>query len=572
MTNTFRRHHKTIMWIIIVATIVTFVYYLTPNATRTGGGGGAAPSAPAGTIDGETISQPQFEAALREAKVAVFMNTRRWLTAQETTQELPDLAWQQLYIQAKLKESNLEVPLEATAEFTRMRLGLKPGQTMPKEAFREFVRNELNEKGRVGEEDFYQWVHDQVGGALLMKLYGMNGELITSEEVESFFRRDHDMMTVELARFPVSNYIAKIVPTDQDIQDLYTRRQAAYRLPPREQINYIFFNITNYLKTADTMMAGISNLDSRIDQTYLSHEASSWKDEAGNQLSAEAAKAKIREDSRLQVFARQAAETNAIQLIKLFQDGRKSKEDQPISREELNKFAASNGLTVVTTPPFDEQNPPAVLQVPPSYLQMLFQLTTNSPEDQYRFVPATNGYFYLGLEAKLPSENQPLEAVRARVIEDYRQQKAMELTVQAGTNFDAAVRNGQAKGMSFGEICAAQKVKPETLTPFSHETKSIPEISDEAEFEDVKGLAYQLPVGQIARFYQTQTGGFVVYLKARAPVDEAIVKRDLPGFLASQREMRQTAAFGIWLNREKQMHVHITPAAKPAAETPPSSG
>jgi hypothetical protein len=45
----------------------------------------------------------------------------------------------------------------------------------------------------------------------------------------------------------------------------------------------------------------------------------------------------------------------------------------------------------------------------------------------------------------------------------------------------------------------------------------------------------------------------------------------LPAFLASQRELRQSAAFGIWLNREMQLHA--IPAAKPAAaEAPPSSG
>ena len=59
----------------------------------------------------------------------------------------------------------------------------------------------------------------------------------------------------------------------------------------------------------------------------------------------------------------------------------------------------------------------------------------------------------------------------------------MELAVQAGTNFEAAARNGLIKGMSFSEICAAQKVKPETLSPFSHETRSIPEISDETELK-----------------------------------------------------------------------------------------
>jgi hypothetical protein len=572
MTNTFRRHHKTVMWIIIGATIVTFVYYLTPNATRNSGGGGSAPSAPAGTIDGETVSQPQFDMAMQEAKVAMRMSgAGRWPTAQETSQQLPRIAFQQLLIAAKLKELNLDVPVEATAALTRRLFGVQPGQTLSREKFQEFVRNELNDRGKVSEDDFYHWVHDQAGLALLIKLYGMNGELITTNEVESFFRRDHESMSVELARFPLTNYTAQIVPTEEDIQHLYTNRQAAYRLPEREQINYIHFNITNYLPAADAIMAGKSNLDTLIEQTYLSHEAASWKDEAGNQLSAEAAKAKIKADSRLQVFARQIAETNAQQLTQLFFDGHKDKPDQLITKGELEKFAASNGLTVVTTPPFDEQNLPKGLQLYPMYVDMVFQLNTNSPEDQYQFARASNGLFLLGLERKLPSENQPLEAVRAKVVEDYRNNKAMELAGQAGAKFEAAARDGLAKGLSFEDICAEQKIKPQILTPFSHETKSIPEIQDENEFDYIKSIAYQLPVGQIAPFEQTAAGGFVVYLKARTPVDESIVQRDLPAFLASQRELRQSAAFGIWLNQE--MRLHVIPAAKPAAaEAPPSSG
>ncbi|MGA2543614.1 MAG: SurA N-terminal domain-containing protein [Verrucomicrobiota bacterium] len=571
MTNTFRRHHKTVMWIIIVATIVTFVYYLTPNATRSGGGGGAGPTAPAGTLNGEPVSQPQFEVAMQEAKVAVRMGSGRWPTAQEITQQLPNLAFRQLYIAAKLKEMDLDVPVEATAALTRRIFGVLPGQALSKDEFQKFVKNELNERGKVSEEDFYHWVRDQVGLKLLMDLYGMNGELITAKEVESFFRRDHESMTVELVRFPLTNYTAQIVPTEKDIQDAYVKRQAAYRLPDREQINYIHFNITNYLPAADAIMAGKSNLDTLVEQTYLSREAASWKDEAGNPLSADAAKAKIKEDSRLQVFARQVAQTNALQLIQLFFDGRKDKQDQLITKDELEKFAASNGLTVVTPPAFDEPNPPKELQLHPMYLNMIFQMNTNSPEDQYKLAPATNGFFFLGLDRKLPSENQPLEAVRARVIEDYRNQKAMDLAIHAGTNFEAAVRDGLAKGLSFEEICAEQKIKPQTLTPFSHETKSIPEIQDENEFDYVKGLAYQLPVGQIAPFEQPAADGFVIYLKARTPADESIVERDLPAFLASQRELRQSAAFGIWLNREMQLHA--IPAAKPAAaEAPPSSG
>jgi len=558
------------MWIIIVGTILSFVYYLTPNATRGGGGGAPIRSAPAGSIDGEPITQFQFELALREAKVAVRMRAGHWPNSQEISRSLPDLAFQQLFIAAKMKELNLDVPVEATALFTRKLFGVPPGQAFPKDKFDEFVKNVLNEEGKVDVEDFYHWVRDQVGAELLVKLYGMNGDLITAKEAEFFFRRDHELMSVELVRFPLTNYTAQIAPTAQEIGEFYTNRQADYSLPDREQINYIHFDLTNYLAAADKILAGMSNLDAQLDQAYLSKDASSYKDEAGNVLTAEAEKAKMKEDYRTQFVARSAAQTNAYQLAKLFFDGRKK--DQPISRDELAQFASSNGLSVVTTPPFDRLNPPKELQLPPQYLDMIFHLDASDPEDQYKLVPATNGFFLLGLERKLPSEIQPLEVVRAKVAEDCRDSKALELAIQAGTNFEAAAQAGLAKGQSFDDICAEQKIKPQVLTPFDIETKSIPEVEDQNEFEYlIKRAAYQMPVGQITTLEKTLTGGFLMFLKARTQVDDAIVQRDLPAFLATQREQRQMAAFSIWISREMQMHL-VRPAAKPAAgEAPPPS-
>jgi len=710
MTNTFRRHHKTIMWIIIVGTILSFVYYLFPTArNQNGGGGGSVRSVPAGYIDNEPITQAQFAMAMREAKVAVRMRQGQWPSSQEVSQALPNIAFQQLYIAAKLKELNLDVPLEATALYTRKLFGVPAGQGLPKDKYDDFVKTVLNEQGKVDEDDFYHWVRDQVGAELLIRLYGMNGDLITSKEAEFFFRRDHELMSVELARFSLTNYTAQVVPTAQEIGEFYTNQQADYGLPEREQLNYIYFNLTNYLPAADLALAALTNLDAEIDQTYqanLIKDPAYYKDEAGNPLSAEAAKTKMKADFRLQMLARTAAQTNAMQLTKQFFDERKKGQaitNQLITKAELEKFAASNKLAVVTTPPFDQEHPPQELQIPSAYLGMIRQMkasgspafSTNDlkdlpklvsrlrgqsdpvsaflwkslpnpdqvaltnyqpplsisnqvpapgsspvedaavqslnkiigepciyeaerfkdvvlrpetadlmkreptgqalawlnrmlledaypvelskiqpgdPEDQYKLLPATNGLFLLGLERVLPQESQPLEAVRARVIEDCRNSKALELATQAGTNFDAAVQAGLAKGMAFDEICAAQKIKPQTLTPFTIETKSIPEAESQSEFDYlIKRYAYQMPVGQVWPFEQTPAGGFLMFLKARTQVDESVVQKDLPAFLASQREQRQLAAFSIWLGREMQTHV-VRPAAKPAAgDAPPPS-
>jgi len=197
------------------------------------------------------------------------------------------------------------------------------------------------------------------------------------------------------------------------------------------------------------------------------------------------------------------------------------------------------------------------------------------PDEQYGLIQATNGFFFIGLERKLPSENQPLDVVREKVTEDYRNGKAQELAEGDGEKFEAAVRAGLAKGLSFDDICAEQepKIKPQTLTPFTVETKSIPEISDPGEFGMIAQFTFsQLSVGQIAPFEATQNGGFLIYLKSETPVSDEIMQRDLPEFLARQREQRQLAAFSIWLGREMQMHV-TRPAPKTApGETPPSSG
>jgi len=709
MTNTFRRHHKTIMWIIIVATIVTFVYYLTPMANRSGaGGGGSIASTPVGSIDGEPVTPLQYEAALRVAKIAIRMREGHWPTPQETSQALPNVAFQQLYIEAKIKELNLDVPLETTALFTRRVFGIPAGQVFPKDKFEDFVKNTLNEAGKVTEDDFYRWVRDQVGAELLIQLYGMNGDLITSKEAEFFFQREHLSMTVEMARFPLTNYTAQIAVTPEEVGQFYTNQQANYRLPEREQVNYIPFYFTNYLDVADKMMAGASNLDAQIDDLYRSRDPSTYKDEAGNTLTPEAAKAKIKLDYRLQYVAANAAHTNAMQLMQLFFEGRRKNPldtnqpaatpaitNQSITKAELEKFAATNGVAVLTTPAFDAEHPPAEMQFPAVYLNMLLQMKntdssaftaedikdlpklaarlarqsdpvsaflwqglskpdqdalTNSlasvtnqaigqdvvldalnkiigessiyesgrfkdiplrpetsdlmkreptgwvlarlnrmlledaypaelarglpgdPEEQYRLLPATNGFFFLGLERVLHSENQPFDVVRAKVTEDYRDSKARELAEQAGEKFAVAAQAGLAKDLSFDDICAEQKIKPQVLTPFTIETRSIPEVEDPNEFALIARYCFQgLKIGQVSPFEPTETGGFLVYLKAETPVSDEIMQRDLPAFLATQREQRQMAAFSIWMGREMQLHV-VRPAAKTAAgvEPPPS--
>ena len=265
MTNTFRKHHKTIMWIIIVGTIVSFVYFLSPTARNQGGGGRSGPATFYGSINGEPISQPQFDAAMQEARLVYRMSQGQWPPERDTSQTLLPIVYQRLFIEAKLKQLNVVVTDDAAARYTKELFGIPQDQAFPKEKFADFVRKELNQAGRVDVEDFDHFVRNQVGQQLLLSLFGMNGQLITQKEAEFFFRRENEIMAVQLAWFPLTNFTAKVIPTPQDIEDFYTKRQADYRLPEREQVNYIRFDATNYLTVAATMLAGMSNLEADIE-------------------------------------------------------------------------------------------------------------------------------------------------------------------------------------------------------------------------------------------------------------------------------------------------------------------
>jgi len=372
------------MWIIIVATIVGFFIYLMPGGNRFSGlgGGGGGPSVAAGRIDGEPISQVQYGSALREAKVLVRMREKRWPTQQESLQTLPNYAFQQLFIGAKLKELNLDVPLETTALITRRIVNEMPTQGSAKDKFEKFVKEDLHAEGNVSEDDFYHWVTDQVGAKLLIQLYGMNGTLITDKDAEFLFQREHLSMTVEMARFPITNYTSKIVVTPEEVGQFYTNEQPNYRLPEREQVNYIPFYLTNYQSAADQILTTDSNLasqiDARIDDAYIKQDPASFKDTNGNVLSADAAKAKMKEEYRTLGLPSNVARTNAGQLLTQFFDLHKKNgpiTNQLITSTELRQFADSNHLAFVTTPPFDDEHPPAEFQLPPSaLLQWIGQL------------------------------------------------------------------------------------------------------------------------------------------------------------------------------------------------------
>ncbi|HEY3861906.1 MAG TPA: SurA N-terminal domain-containing protein [Verrucomicrobiae bacterium] len=559
MIGTIRKHQNWLWGIIIAATIFTFVYYLSPNQQFGGGGGssfhGSGPNL--GSINGEAITPPQLNAAERESRLFYFLRTRAWPTTEEQKKQIRRMAEQNLVVESLIKDYKINPTTDAAARFAKQIFGVPLDQPMPQDKFGDWVQNELMSKGGLDMNDFDRFARHQTAQDYLMSLFGMSGELITPKEAEFFYRRENEPMVTEVVPFPTTNYYAATAPSDAELQDYFNKHQAEYRLPDRVQINYVIFTPSNYYAKADQTMG--TNLEAKAAEIYHQQGPDAFKDEAGEPLKEAEAENKIKQQMR-EYAAMQEARKAANEFLTTLSDGHD--DTHPFSTSDLEKLAKARGMTVKTTEPFDEETGNTDLELPPKSIHVLFSLRSDAPEDAEKsmlYAPSPlvgeSGVYVAGLQKRFPSALQPLTIVRARVIKDYRDSKSVAMSKDAGDRFAVAAQTGLSQGKTFDAICAEQHVKPISMTPFALVTTNAPSDMDKQSFQRLQEAVFSLPVDQSSRYIPTGDGGVVAYVKARLPVNQTEMTKELPVYLARMREQRQVAAFQEWLNRQIQLRL-----------------
>jgi hypothetical protein len=552
--------------VIIAATIVSFVAYFSPNRKYNNSDQDTS-EANFGAVYGEPITREQLRAAEQESRILFRLNYGEWPDAgsEEKRKNLLSLAHQRLLLTSELEQYHITPTPEAAARYTRQLLGIKPEDVVPADKILETL-GKMGQEGGVTIDDFDRFARHQVGQEYLIALVGMSGKLITPQEAEIFYRRENAPMQTELVSFPATNFYSMTTPTEADIEDFYTKRQADYRVPDRIQVNYVVFTASNYLAKVEKDLG--TNLNDHVEQAYLQSGAAAFKDESGTQLSPEAAKAKIRKQM-LQYGGMNQAAKDAKSFLNDLSQGHD--DDHPYTAGDLAALAKTRNLTVKTTEPFDQKEGSKELAIAPKFLHVLFQLRDDDPDDKERsdiYAPLVGGddaVYVAGLQKRIPSQIQPLSAVHDKVTADYRQNKALELAKAAGTRFETALAAGLAQGKTFDTMCAAQFVHPQSLSPFSLASTAIPEVPDKAEFEQVMGIAARMHPGQCSPFMPAADGGFLLYFKAQLPVDNAALQRELPAFLARMRDKLQIAAYNAWINKEYQLHFVAPPGDRSAS-------
>jgi len=548
----FIRRHQALGFIFIALVIVSFVIFFSPTSRY--GESGTGIRLP--TIFGEQVTSDQYLAAAREAQLGFFLQYGRWPSQDSMSRQLGfDVnreTLRRLVLISELRKLHIQASDQAVADQITEYFRDRNTKTFNYQDYERFIRNLSSE--RVSRADFERFVRHEVCREQLMMVAGLPGDLVTPADAELSFRKENEQVATQLALFSSSNYLAKVTLDPEKLTQFYANRQADYRVPDRVQVSCVKFDLTNYLAEADKALAQVTNLDLDIDKFYRQQGPDAFKDEQGQMLTAEAAKAKIKEAERKRralMAAQKAANEFANELYK-----------EPPATNSLPKLAAARGFVSNVTEPFSEDELPAGLNVRLNFTKAAFSLTPDEPFATP--VAGEDGVYVFALWNRLPSYVPPLDSMRPRLVEDYRRYTAREFARQSGQVFATALTNGLAHGKSFDAVCLEANVIPTKLPPFSQSTRSLPELPRSVSLSELQSMAFELAPDQASDFRPTFDGGLVLQVKSRIPVDEAKVKADLPAYMAQLRQERQVLAFSDWFNHEvQQAGVRITEEPTP---------
>jgi hypothetical protein len=535
MFGTIRRHQSWLLILIIAAVIISFVVYFQPG----GGPSNSNANASAFELNGKPVTEKMIQGAAREVRLLYFLNFRRWPEqdterAQQMGFDIEQEAYLRLFRAAKAEEAGIRIPDQTVADLARRLMGDNVDATR-------FTQELLTPNG-LSLDDFERFVRNDAAIQQLSTVVGAAGRLVTPAEAESIYRQENQEIGGDIVFLNLSNYLSSVVVTNGALTNWYNMR--GYRTPEKVQVSYVEFALTNFYSEAEQRFAEVTNLNQQLRDIYYKAGAESFKDTNGTTMSESNALARIREDQRNRLamtFAARRANDFANQLY----------DKQPVTVANFLALAASNSLPVQVSMAFDREEGPTNLNVSPKFVQTAFSLNATSNPVAVQPIEGENGLYIMALKQNIPSEPEPFELIKARVEEDYKRYNAFTLAYGAATNFIAQATNGLAQGKTFEELAIAQGLKTETLPPISARTESVTNLEERIDVRRLKATLLNLEPGKVSNYQPNPPeGGYIVYARAKLPIDETKMRAELPKFLSELRYQKQNEIFNQWFRKE----------------------
>lgn len=555
----FIRKHQAIGLIFIGIVIVSFVIFFSPNATDRGGG---LDDGALGAIGGEPIRRSDYIQAAKEARLTYMLRDGNWPDQGGRGWNETEEVFNRLFLLSEAKRLGIAVT-DAVAAARIVELPfLKDEKTsaFSRAGYDQFLAL-LQQQNGMTRADFEQFMRHEVALQHLVQLGGLSGSLVTPREAEARYRGANEQYAGQVVVFTPSNYLGQVNLSATNLTQYYSNRMAEYRTPERVIVRYVRFAATNFQAEADEKLAANTNLTAILESEYTRRGAEAFRDAQNQPISAEAAKAQLREEFR-KSLALDAGRKKANEFAnKLYQMDPKA--------ESLTQLANENQLSVQTSQPFDQFRPPLDMRVPQTFNAQAFKLSAEEPFATP--LVGEDGVYVFALENRIPSETQPFEVVQARVTEAVRRTESRALAEKAGREFVASASVALAGGKTFEAAATEAGFKVVTVTNISAKAPPVADLPPRITMDQLLRVAQETAPGSIAPFTAGFDGGFVLFVQSRSEAADDAVKAALPEYLTQSRQFGRFTAFSEWEKRRFALADVRKPGGGGATNAPAAS-
>ena len=599
-----RKHAKWLLGVIVVVIFISFVIYFIPNfdaleflMSRTSGKGQAAGravtadfSAARGEMQVHYLLQNVDPSRVQSMKLDVDGDGKNdgendidslTFETQVRLRELDEVArlgiqvgktsveaWLERHLRfqsdPQIQMFYLRALTDQRAQFSIPTFPLMPpgmNSQFSSEIYQKFLNETLSRNG-VNEEDLRRYVRHQIAINQMYNVLAASGSLTTRRVAHGLYQAMNEEFETEVVFLTTTNFTDSVTNFAAVTNHYNTTLTNNYKIPAKVTLQFVRMANTNFHNLAAKDM---TNLATRVDNTYKQRGADAFKDDNGTVLPEADAKARVRAEI-LTAPSRNLANKCWSDLARLaFGQNEKA----PTSR----LGPALNGLT--NTPPLKietavleegkaEQGPfkefPHFGSVSDqNALRNAFNRRTELIQqlfDMDRSGLLTSPYisgeatYLIGRTGFTPARGRaygdltPEEQKEVR--EDFIETEASRLTHKTGQALREKLVKGLDQGGSFTNICQTDGWVSVALPSFSSQrTEPLEELAGKASLTElqqavenhlatVRGFGSGQKATPITTYVETSRGGFILHLKKRVPVAEEKLQRELPFRVHSQ--------------------------------------
>jgi len=488
MINVIRKNQQALMIVVTILVIISFIAFY--NGTRGSNRGGSAPGKVA-SIYNRSIMLTEFQRDVRQYYVARQLGLADLVQILGSGNNQNEQVQEFVFNQMVLQHeaAQLQVsPTDSEVQAEEKRIFQTNGQ-FDAQKLNSFVEMGLAPLGFNGSV-----IDDLVTRELqLRKLRALVGSSVAISPVELRTTANQLYQNIELSviRFSLDESLAGIEVSDEDVKKTYEQRKEGYKSEEQRKITYVAFALSdaeNALKDTNLVTA----------QQKLANRANDFMNAAS------------------------AKDANFAEV------------------------AAQFKVPVTETAAFTQSSPDPKLEKLPTLAAAAFKLI---PENPTEAVPVEKAYYIVHLDNVTPSRPLSLDEAKPKIIAQLKSERARETislkSAMYRTSLETALKSGKSLEDAAKDLkLTTEKIPPFTLAEFPKDAKP--------DLQQLAAKSMEMKEGQLSEFIPTATGGCLLLVEKRVPLDDAkfaTIQAKLASDLLSRK---QTIAFLEWLRLRRE--------------------